>query len=195
MNVSSLSGLSGSTALSLLQSTASSTASSTSSSASAETRRKDAPPPPPPPRSASGGADAKSLFDALAESNDANGDGLLSQDEIDAAPMAGLLSSQFSTIDSDADGLLSETELSIAETALRSGEPTGASGKGMTAEMGGPPPGGPPPPGGSNSATDAQSLYESLFDALSHDESGGSSTVTRDEDLAQRFLSLLSEIA
>jgi len=120
MNVSSLSGLSGSTALSLLQSTASSTASSTSSSASAETRRKDAPPPPPPPRSASGGADAKSLFDALAESNDANGDGLLSQDEIDAAPMAGLLSSQFSTIDSDADGLLSETELSIAETDVAS---------------------------------------------------------------------------
>jgi len=156
------------------------------------------PPPPPPPTSsasATGGAEAQSLFAALAENDDADGDGLLSAGEIAASPVADMLSGQFSEIDSDGDGLLSEEEVTSAEQASRSG----ASGM---APMGDMPPPPPPPPeeaeeevsATSESGSDPASLYESLFSLMSEWQESGSSEGDVDE-LAQRFLEALKQAA
>ena len=117
--------------------------------------------------------------------------------------MADLLSAQFGSIDTDGDGLLTETEFTAAEDAMKSG---GAGGmQGMSGPPPGPPPSGPPP-GSESSAeneddttsssitTAAQSLYESLFSAMTS-ESGSSDTVTIDRDTASQFLSLLKAVA
>ena len=130
---------------------------------------------------------------------------MLSQEEIDASPVADLLSSQFSSIDSDGDGLLTETELDAAESSRDASATSGAAG---AAPPSGPPPSGPPPSGpppgsaeegtteadSTTATTSAQSLYESLFAAMTS-QSEESSTVTLDRNLANQFMSLLKEIA
>lgn len=67
---------------------------------------------------------------------------------------------------------------------------------------GGPPPGGPPPgaaPGGSGAAStedETETLYQSLFEALSAQDSeeSAAATVSVDRMKTNQFLSLLSEI-
>ncbi|WP_444430216.1 hypothetical protein ACTTAM_01730 [Rhodobacter capsulatus] len=117
--------------------------------------------------------------------------------------MADLLSSQFGSIDTDSDGLLTEAEFTAAEDAMKAG---GAGGmQGMSGPPPGPPPSGPPPGSessseseedttSSGSTTSAQSLYESLFTAMTS-ESGSSEAVTIDRDTANQFLSLLKAVA
>lgn len=171
----------------------------TASQTTGQTMQASAPPPPPPPppppssASVSGGAEPQSLFEALAANDDADGDGLLSAEEIANSPVADLLSSQFSDIDSDGDGLLSEDEITIAEQSSRSG----ASGMGAMGEM--PPP--PPPEEAADevaatdeAGSDPASIYESLFNLLSEWQEGSSTEGELDE-LAQRFMDALKQAA
>lgn len=141
----------------------------------------------PPPAPAKGGADAHSLFQALVEKDDADGDGLLSQSEIDASPVSSLLSPQFTALDADGNGLLSAPEVGAAEAALRPSEMQGPKGDRPPVPAG-------PAPAGETGTTTAKSLYESLFSVMS-DQAEDSSTVTLDRDLAQKFLTLLQQIA
>ena len=153
--------------------------------------RPEGPPPPPPGQTT--GADARSLFQALAEKDDADGDGLLSQSEIDASPVANLLSPQFSTLDADGDGLLSQSEVGAVEAGHGPAQMQGPTGD----RPAGPPPASAPsgaPPAEAAGGTSAKSLYESLFSVLSEQDEGAS-TVTLDRDLAQKFLTLLQAIA
>lgn len=66
----------------------------------------------PPPRASSfGGADPRTMFEALVQSFDTNGDGKLSLDEVNALNQGGLLSRSFARIDSNADGAISGDEV------------------------------------------------------------------------------------
>lgn len=172
MNVTSLTGLTGTSSLSTQQTLLASQSSSQSDS-SARTSSG----PPPPPSSASGGSDAQSLFEALAAMNDRDGDGTLSQSEFDQGPVANVLSDLFSKVDSDGDGLWSETEMEAAADALQ----------GAVAER----------RGATGAAGDPQSLYQSVFDALMADESSRDTTSTStasDRERVGQFLDLLSKI-
>ena len=51
--------------------------------------------------------------------DDANGDGLISRQEVSANPVAGQLSHNFTAVDSDSDGQLSKTELNQFQPLLR----------------------------------------------------------------------------
>lgn len=158
----------------------------TSGTRGAEARGRPEGPPPPPPGQTTG-ADARSLFQALVEKDDADGDGLLSQSEIDASPVSSLLSPQFTALDADGNGLLSAPEVGAAEAALRPSEMQGPKGDRPPAPAG-------PAPAEATGTTTAKSLYESLFSVMS-DQADDSSTVTLDRDLAQKFLTLLQQIA
>lgn len=66
----------------------------------------------PPPRSSSfGGADPRAMFEALVQSFDSDGDGQLSQGEVNALNQGGLLARNFARIDSNANGTLSGDEI------------------------------------------------------------------------------------
>ncbi|WP_341365625.1 hypothetical protein [Yoonia sp. BS5-3] len=111
------------------------------------------PPPPPPPS----GED-------LVKKLDADGSGSLSASEIEDTKLGQRIGDGFGDIDTDGDGLLSIAELDVgAEAAREAGGPEGKNG----------PPNGGPPPSGDPSGIDAESLFQSLFEALSEEDSGG----------------------
>jgi len=165
-------------------------AASLGGAAASGTRGPDArsrPEGPAPLAPAKGGADARSLFQALVDTDDADGDGLLSQPEVAASPVASLLSPQFSALDADGNGLLSEPEIGAAEAALRPSELQGPKGDRPPAPAG-------PAPAEATGGTTAKSLYESLFSVMAQ-PAEDTGTVTLDRDLAQKFLTLLQQIA
>ena len=173
------------------QTSSETTASQTAGVAGAPAAAPPPPPPGPPPAAAgleTGDASAESLFSALVANDDADGDGLISADELAASPVGDLLSAQFDSIDTDGDGLISETELNAAEASSRS-ESAGA--------MPPPPPGGAAAHGESDtdSATNAvSSAYETLLQALSAAGDTGSTTATA-SDLARQFMDALKTLA
>jgi Ca2+-binding EF-hand superfamily protein len=118
--------------------------------------------------SASGGVDEKA--DALFASVDANGDGALDTDEMDAL-MARIqsdtgedVSDQIAALDSDGDGSLSRSEFDA-------GKPSGPQGAA--------PAGGPPPGGGPGGASSASASSDTTYDALDTNEDGTVSIMER----------------
>ena len=126
--------------------------------------------------SAAGGKDEKA--DALFASVDANSDGSLDIDEMEAL-MARIqsetgedVSESIASLDSDGDGTLSRTEFDA-------GKPSGPQG---APPAGGPPPGGGPRgAGGSGGATSASAASDTTttYDALDTNEDGTVSTLER----------------
>ncbi len=112
------------------------------------------------------GALPQSLFDALVH---AGKDG---KDGADKTPLDDFLSQIISSLDTDGDGKLSQSELKSALSNL-TGTAKDDATKTDTASTGA-----------------AQSLYESLFNAMAT-EDGALSTATRKDDPDQKFLSLL----
>ena len=121
---------------------------------------------PPPPLPQGNGATAQSLFDALVHA------GHGSKDDADKSPVDQILSGIFSSLDADGDGKLSPDELKSA-FANFTGTANDGSDQPQTASTG-----------------SANSLYESLFNAMAADDGSPGST-TRKDDLVRKFLSLL----
>lgn len=140
--------------------------------ASAESAAPAGPPPGPPP----GGPppaeyasiDAESLFEALLETYDADGDASLSSDELTGTPVGDFLLSQLDTIDADGDGLITLSEFkSTAESQAESRGPEPV--RGME--------GGPP----------------KLFDALlANDDADGDGAISAGELAASPVGEMLS---
>lgn len=170
MQISS-SGVSGMTsltsALSLSQTSATTTSTSYGSTSSEVSASKEnRPPPPPPPPSGTRGADTESLFSALVENEDTDGDGAISLTEAENSPVADVLSKMFETIDTDGDGLMTESEMTEFENSMFSasaGKAGAMSDRGDTEGRGDRP---PPPPPSENDSYSAVSAQEALVQAL-----------------------------
>ncbi len=121
---------------------------------------------PPPPLPQGNGATAQSLFDALVHAGHGG------KDDADKSPLDQIMSGIFSSLDADGDGKLSPDELKSA-FATFTGTANDGSDQPQTSSTGG-----------------ANSLYESLFNAMATDD-GSPGSATRKDDLVKKFLSLL----
>lgn len=125
------------------------------------------PPPGGPPPSDFAGADAESLFEALLETLDTDGDSSLSSDELEDTPFGDLLL-QLDTIDADDDGLITAEEFESALQIEKEMREPWAAGGGE---------GGPP----------------DLFDALlANDDANGDGAISADELAASPVGEMLS---
>lgn len=114
MNITSLANTATTNRTSLIQLLTNTTSTSCSSCSTKETsaQRTTSPQPPSQPPSFSGGFDPKAMFEALTKDVDADADGAVSVEEMNASDIAKMTQQDFTSVDSDGDGLLSETEMS-----------------------------------------------------------------------------------
>lgn len=180
-----------------------------SGAASAATQTTDKRPPagPPPATPPGTGASAQSIIEALSVLSDGDTEGDTASsghaENADGA-ISDLLAKILSSVDTNGDGQVSEDELSAFASALSSGgDASGTAmtigtleGSGLHADE--VPPGlsdarPPRPEEASSRGAAPESVYKSVFDALSQQQDPRGMAL--DGDLSNQFLNLLSEVA